>query len=401
MSSTLADGLPATALVAALILLLAVFEAALTALSRPQPSSATGRYSALLAAAMADPVRTRRAAAVVRLLVLAAVMLTTAMAAAAGRAIPGVVAVCGLALLHLLEQQGRLRLFGARAAWLAGGAALLIAPCLRLVPAGRRSRDPHDDAATAEAIEGMADLLATAPEDRQQMVQALLRLEQRRVEDIMVPRSEVVGIDYGADWDEIIDLLARTPHTRLPLYDGDIEHVIGVVHMKRVANDLASGRLNRERLREVATQRAAFFVPEGTNLQAQLIAFRKLKRRVVFVVDEYGDVLGLVTLEDILEEIVGEFTTQPAALHREVTAQPDGSYLVAGSAVIRAVNRTLGWELPADGPRTLSGLIIEHLETIPEAGARLSIGEYAIEIVQVGDNTVRVARLRPPAGLLA
>lgn len=396
MSSLPTGGIPAALLVAGLVLLLALFDAGVTALSRRRGRSREPVITSPRARAAHDPVRTRRAAAVVRLILLAAIMLTVSIAVAAGLALPALVAVASLALLHLLEQQGRLRLFGARAGWLAGAAAALVYPFMALVPAGKRPGTANDDAAAADVIEDLADLLATAPEDRQQMVQALLGLEQRRVEDIMIPRSDVVGIDARADWEDIVELLARTPHTRLPLYDGDLERVIGVVHMKRVANEVAAGRLTRERLREIATQREAFFVPEGTSLQAQLIAFRKLKRRIGFVVDEYGDVLGLVTLEDILEEVVGEFTTQPAALHREVTPGPDGSFVVAGSAGIRAVNRALGWELPADGPRTLSGLIIEFLETIPEPGTSLKIADYAIEILQVGDNMVRTARLWPP-----
>jgi CBS domain containing-hemolysin-like protein len=374
-----------------LIVLLALLEAALTGLSRPAQGSSSRRNEGH--AVGADPERLRRAAGLLRAALLVALVVIAAAAGLAGHPLPPVIAVSGLAVLHLLEQQGRLRLFGARAPWLARGAGALLAPLARLLPAHREPTE--GDAAMAEALEDMADLLATAPEDRQHMVQALLSLEHSTVEDIMVPRNEVVGIDVQSDWDEIVDQLARTPHTRLPLYDGDLEKVIGVVHMKRVANELATGRLTRERLRDVATQRDALFVPEGTTLQAQLIAFRKLKRRIAFVVDEYGDVLGLVTLEDILEEIVGEFTTQPGALNRDVMPQADGSFVVAGGAAVRTVNRTLGWDLPTDGPRTISGLIVEYLEAIPEPGTSLMLGEHHVEILQVGDNTVRTARVWP------
>jgi CBS domain containing-hemolysin-like protein len=381
----------ATLVAVGLTILLALLEAALTGLSRPSSRPSARRHDT--PAVELDPERVRRAAAVLRGLLLLAIVLITAASGLSGDPSPAIAAVAGLAIVHLLEQQGRLRLFGARAPWLARGAAVLLAPLARLMPAHRETADA--DTATAEALEDMADLLATAPEDRQQMVQALLSLERSTVEDIMVPRNEVVGIDIQSDWDEIVDLLARTPHTRLPLHDGDLEKVIGVVHMKRVANELATGRLTKERLREVATQRDALFVPDGTTLQAQLIAFRKLKRRIAFVVDEYGDVLGLVTLEDILEEIVGEFTTQPGALNRDVMPQPDGSFVVAGGASVRTVNRTLGWDLPIDGPRTLSGLIVEYLETIPEPGTSLMLAEHQVEILQVADNTVRTARVWP------
>ena len=391
MSSLPFSAATATLVAVGLTILLALLEAALTGLSRPSSRPSARRHDA--PATDLDPERVRRAAAVLRGLLLLAIVLIAAVSALSGEPAPAIAAVAGLAIVHLLEQQGRLRLFGARAPWLARGAAALLAPLARLVPTHRGQAD--EDTATAEALEDMADLLATAPEDRQQMVQALLSLERSTVEDIMVPRNEVVGIDIQADWDEIVDLLARTPHTRLPLHDGDLEKVIGVVHMKRVANELATGRLDKERLREVATQRDALFVPDGTTLQAQLIAFRKLKRRIAFVVDEYGDVLGLVTLEDILEEIVGEFTTQPGALNRDVMPQPDGSFVVAGGANVRTVNRALGWDLPIDGPRTMSGLIVEHLETIPEPGTSLMLGEHQVEILQIADNTVRTARVWP------
>ena len=373
-----------------LVVLLAFLEAALTGLSRPADAPVSRRTEN---GAGADPERLRRAGSVLRGALLLGLVFLSAAAGFSGHPAPAIIAVSGLAFLHLLEQQGRLRLFGARAPWLARGAAWLLGPLARLMPAHREQADA--DTVMAEALEGMADLLATAPEDRQQMVQALLSLEHSTVEDIMVPRNEVVGIDLQSDWDEIVDLLARTPHTRLPLYDGDLEKVIGVVHMKRVANELATGRLTKERLRDVATQRDALFVPEGTTLQAQLIAFRKLKRRIAFVVDEYGDVLGLVTLEDILEEIVGEFTTQPGALNRDVMPQTDGSFVVAGGAAVRTVNRALGWDLPTDGPRTMSGLIVEYLEAIPEPGTSLMLGQHQVEILQVGDNTVRTARVWP------
>jgi Mg2+/Co2+ transporter CorB len=384
----------AAIVVVALVTLLALLEAALTGLSRGV-SAATARHWNAHLRSHGDPVRIRRAGAVLRVILLVAIATVAVTFGTAGSAVPAVVAVVFLSLLHLVEQQGRLRLFGARAAWLATAWAALLKPLARLMPADRGETEANDGT-IAGALEEMADLLATAPEDRRQMVQALLSLEQSTVEDIMVPRSDVVGVDIRQDWDEIIDLLSRTPHTRLPLYEADLERVIGVVHMKRIANELALGRLNRQRLREVATRRDALFVPEGTTLQAQLIAFRRLKRRIAFIVDEYGDVLGLVTLEDILEEVVGEFTTQPGSLSRDVLPQDNGSFVISGSAAVRAVNRTLGWDLPTDGPRTVSGLIIEQLETIPEAGTSLKLDDHAVEVLQIADNTVRTARFWPP-----
>ncbi len=398
LSSLPFSGATAASVVAGLSLLLALFEAALTGLSRSGRNGDGGHpVSAATGRPPVDPARLRLVAVLVRVLLLVLILLLSTVGAAAGSTLPAVTGLSALALIHLLEQQGRLRLFGARAPWLAAAVAFFLEPAARLLPAARKAERPGSNAAMAEALEDLADLLATAPQERQEMVQALLDLEQSTVEDIMVPRNEVDGIDLNADWDEVIDLLSRTTHTRLPLYEDDLNRVLGVVHMKRIANELALGRLTRERLREVATQRDALFVPEGTTLQSQLIAFRKLRRRLAFVVDEYGDVLGLVTLEDILEEIVGEFTTQPGSLHRDVMAQPDGSYVVAGSTAIRAINRMLDWDLPTDGPKTLSGLIVEHLEAIPEAGASFRLSGHQVEILQIADNTVRTARIWPNA----
>ncbi len=247
----------------------------------------------------------------------------------------------------------------------------------------------------------VAEAGAMIPSSHQQMLMSILDLERITVDDIMIPRSEVVGIDLNDDWSAILERLRETQHTRLPVYEGELDKLIGVLHMKRVANELARGRLTREAVREIAAQRDAHYVPEGTTLNAQLLNFQRDRRRFGFVVDEYGDVLGLITLEDLLEEIVGEFTTDPGvtASHRSVRRETDGSFLVTGSATVRAINRAMKWKLPTDGPKTLSGLIVEHLESIPESGTALRIGDYSIEVVQTADNTVRTARIRPETPL--
>jgi len=211
---------------------------------------------------------------------------------------------------------------------------------------------------------------------------------------VMVPRSEIDAIDASAPWEEIAARLRDTPHTRMPLFDGELDRVHGIVHMRLVANELAAGRLTRERLREIATRREALFAPEGTTLYEQLLRFRRLRRRIAFVVDEYGDLQGLVTLEDILEEVVGEFTTQAEAPLGRIDAHADGSHVVPGALSLREINRRLGARLPVDGPRTLSGLIVERLESIPEPGVQLRVGGSAIEVLQVAGNAVRTVRLR-------
>jgi Mg2+/Co2+ transporter CorB len=244
----------------------------------------------------------------------------------------------------------------------------------------------------------VAEAGAMIPLRHQQMLVSILDLEKATVEDIMVPRVEIVGVDIDDDWDKIVDHLRQSQHTRMPVYEGDIDRIIGVLHMKRVVHELARGRLDRAALIDAANPRDAYFVPSGTTLNTQLLNFQRDKRRMAFVVDEYGDIQGLVTLEDILEEIVGEFTTDPAALvHKDVHAEADGSFVANGSTTVRALNRSMRWNLPTDGPKTLNGLIVEYLETIPEPGTTLKLADYMLEVLQTGDNAIKTVRIRPPA----
>lgn len=238
---------------------------------------------------------------------------------------------------------------------------------------------------------------ALIPRKHQRMLVNILDLEKATVDDIMVPRSEIVGIDLSRDASELVGLLSGCLYTRLPVYREDINETVGILHVRNVLPALMKGEFSKEML--VAAVEEPYFVPVGTPLNTQLLNFQRQKRRVGLVVDEYGDIEGLVTLEDILEEIVGEFTTDLSASIKYVHPQPDGSHLVDGGANIRALNRTLGWHLPLSGPKTLNGLILEHLESIPAAGTSLRIGDYLIEIVQIADNAVRTARVRtaPPA----
>ena len=241
----------------------------------------------------------------------------------------------------------------------------------------------------------VAEAGALIPIKHQQMLVGILDLERIEVEEIMIPRADILGIDLQDDWDLTLDRLRDSPHTRLPLYDGDLDHIIGILHMKKVAGQLARGELDRELLLELAKAREPYYIPEGTTLTQQLVAFQENHRRHAFVVDEYGDVIGLVTIEDILKEIVGEFTTLPQALKRGVHADEDGSFVVSGSTTVRTLNRTLGWSLPTGGPRTVGGLVLDHLETIPPAGTTFQLGHHTIEVLQIADNTIRTVRIRP------
>jgi Mg2+/Co2+ transporter CorB len=243
----------------------------------------------------------------------------------------------------------------------------------------------------------VAEAGAMIPRRHQQMLVSILDLEHATVEDIMVPRNEIVGIDIDEDWDRILEQLRQSQHTRLPLYQGEIDRIIGLVHMKQVVHELARGRLDLESLSAAAHAREPYFVPSGTTLNTQLLNFQRNKRRMAFVVDEYGDIQGLVTIDDILEEIVGEFTTDPATMmHKDVHAELDGSFVANASATIRALNRSMRWNLPTDGPKTLNGLIVEFLETIPEPGTTLKLADYMLEVLQTGDNAIKTVRIRPP-----
>jgi magnesium and cobalt exporter, CNNM family len=231
------------------------------------------------------------------------------------------------------------------------------------------------------------------PKRHQRMLLSILDLGKITVEDIMVPRNEISGIDISADWDEIMAQLRTSQHTRLPVYEGSIDNVIGFVHAREYLHLVMKQEPTRELLRAIL--REVYFVPEGTSLQRQLLNFQAAKRRIGLVVDEYGDIQGLVTLEDILEEIVGEFTSDPAAQQKDIYKVEDGTYLVNGSTHVRTLNRIMNWQLPTTGPKTLNGLILEYLEAIPQPGTSLKLAGYPLEIVQTSGSAVKTVRIYP------
>jgi Mg2+/Co2+ transporter CorB len=247
----------------------------------------------------------------------------------------------------------------------------------------------------------VAEASTVIPHRHQRMLMSILDLERLNVEDIMVPRHEIAAINVNDDWDDILELLQESRHTRLPVYEGNLDTLIGILHMKKVARLLARNELDLARLTALARAREPYYVPEGTSLNTQLVNFQRQRRRVAFVVDEYGDILGLVTLEDLLEEIVGEFTSDTSLLHKDVHRDPGGSFVINAAASVRTLNRKMGWALPTSGARTLNGLILETLETIPEPGTALRINDYTLEILQTGDNAVKTVRLRPVAPVSA
>ena len=231
------------------------------------------------------------------------------------------------------------------------------------------------------------------PHQHQQMLLSILDLEKVTVEDIMVPRNEIIGIDINDEWDDIRKQLTQSQHTRLPVYEDDIDHVIGLVHLRRAIHFFQQEASTKDEFREII--RESYFVPEGIPLNTQLINFQKEKRRIGMVVNEYGDIQGLVTLEDILEEIVGEFTTDPSSSSKDVHIQDDGTYLVDGSITVRDLNKLFNWNLTIEGPKTLNGLIIEYLEHIPDPGTSMLLQGYPIEIVQTSKSSVKTVLIDP------
>jgi len=223
-----------------------------------------------------------------------------------------------------------------------------------------------------------------------QMLISILDLEKVTVDDVMVPHNEIIGIDLDDTDEEVEKVLSDSQHTRLPVYRDNIDQVIGVLHLRKLAN-LATRKLNKSTLQQLLAE--PYFVPEGTPLSTQLVQFQRRRERIAMVVDEYGDIQGIVTLEDILEEIVGEFTTDPADEGDDVVSEGTDSFLVDATANIRELNRSQDWELPTEGPKTLNGLIVELLETIPAAGTCLKINGYPIEITEADENRVRTVRV--------
>ena len=254
-----------------------------------------------------------------------------------------------------------------------------------------RIEDSADHLSTEE-LKTVVNEGARSVGERQSMLVRLLDLEQVSVNDIMVPRSEIVGINIDDEMNDIINFVATSQHTLLPVYKDSINNIVGILHLRRLARLLHQDEFSKADLMQLT--REPYYVPEATPLHTQLLNFQKEKQRIALVVDEYGDVLGIVTLEDILEEIVGEFTSDFASNMPEISPQADGTYVIDGGAVLRDINRALRWSLPIEGPKTLNGLVLEYLETIPESNLCLQIDEYQLETLQIKDNMVKNLKIR-------
>lgn len=259
---------------------------------------------------------------------------------------------------------------------------------------GVDARQQSDEHVSSEELRTIVtDAGQLIPARHRGMLLNILDLEEVSVDDIMVPRNEVYGIDLDDNDDEILRAIQTSSHTRLPVWRDDINNIVGMLHMRNMSRVIDSQGLDRPALEREMEK--PYFVPESTPLHTQLLNFQQKKNRLGVVVDEYGDILGLVALEDILEEIVGEFTSNLVDSEDNIFPQRDGSYIIAGTANIREINKALRWTLPTDGPKTLSGLILEYLESFPDANAGLTINGYRLEILELEGNVIQAVRAEP------
>ena len=257
---------------------------------------------------------------------------------------------------------------------------------------GLRKRDSDGYSLSREELRTVVyEAGARISQEYRSMLINILDLEKVTVDDVMVPHNEVIGIDLNDDIEAIAEVVRNSEHTRLPVYRDNIDNVVGLLHFRRLANLASQPGFDKDDLQGLLVE--PYFVPEGTPLSTQLVQFQKGRQRFALVVDEYGDIQGIVTLEDILEEIVGEFTTDPAADDEDIVRENENSFLVNGAANIREMNRVMNWSLPTNGAKTLNGLILEYLETIPESGTGLKVEGYPIEIIEMRENRVQLARI--------
>lgn len=257
---------------------------------------------------------------------------------------------------------------------------------------------PDETAASSPSADELRSVLAEAavkvPRREQRMLLSVLDLDAMTVDDVMVPRQEIVGLDLERDWEENLEVIRNCEFDRMPVYRDDIDNIVGVVRLRRILPELARGTLTERRLLEQT--REPHFVPEGTPLTKQLLNFHESKRRSAFVVDEYGDVQGLITTQDIVREIVGELDNDARPVDFGIV-QDERGYVIDASVNLRQLNRLMNWSLPTDGPKTLNGLILEQLERIPEAGTDVVVADYPMEVLALGEHAVAKVRIIAPA----
>ncbi len=293
-------------------------------------------------------------------------------------------------------------------AWPMRGLALISAPFVHLLSASTDAVlkvvlkvlriEPQESGAQPLSVEEIRTVVLESssfmPKKHVSILMNLFDLEAITVDDVMVPRNQVEAFDLDAPLERIRQQVATAHHRRVVVYRGSLDEVAGTLQVRDVLNLAQNDELTRERLAELV--RAPDFIPGRTPLFSQLQRFQEEQNRVSLVVDEYGELMGLVTVEDILEEIIGEFATQSPLKAGGYTPQPDGSYLVEGGTLLRELNRKLGYSFPLDGPKTLNGLILEYLQTIPEPNTSVEIAGGRMDIVQTHDRVVKAVRLYPP-----
>jgi len=264
-----------------------------------------------------------------------------------------------------------------------------------LVPLGINTKNTEESPLSQDELRMIVHEAGGAiSSNHQDMLIGILDMEKISVDDIMVPRNELVGIDLDDTTEDILEQLTHCQHTRLIVYRENLDNVVGMLHVRRVLRILdRKTEFNSDELEKLTIE--PYYLPEGTPLHTQMLKFQQQKRRTGLVVDEYGVVQGMVTLDDILEEIIGEFTTDIQTFNRDIQPQEDGSFFVDGGTTIRDINKQLNWDLHTEGPKTINGVILEHLEDIPEAGTSLRIEGYIFEITQIVDNAVKKVKIFP------
>ncbi len=273
--------------------------------------------------------------------------------------------------------------------------AINVVAGLVLRPFGHRDNRRHDSSLSPDELRTLLEEGGRLiPDSHRRMLLNILALEEARVEDIMVPRNEIRAIDLNQPLDELRRALVDFPFSRVVVCRDGLENVVGMLNLRSMLD--LKGTQDFDAALIESRIRKPYFVPEGTRLPQQLVEFQRLQRRSALVVDEYGEIIGLITLADILEEIVGEFTTAPKQSSRRIELQPDGSVLVDGRIAVHSLNRRLGWDLPTEDANTLSGLIVNRLEALPQVGDELDLDGFAMRMQQVQDNVIRLVRIRPP-----
>jgi Mg2+/Co2+ transporter CorB len=272
---------------------------------------------------------------------------------------------------------------------LVGFINLFVNLLLRMV--GVDVKKSHHDSLNKDELKSIISEAETLmPIRYRKMLLGILDLESATVEDIMTPRNEIIGIDLESSMEEIVDRIKSSPHTQLPIYKKSIDRIVGFLHLRKALVDVNNEAFDKQALINLLSK--PVFIPESTPVHTQMLKFKNEKIRIGLVVDEYGDVQGLVTLDDLLQEIVGELITDVNSAAR---LQEDGSYLVDANITIRELNRITQWSLPTEGPKTLNGLIIELVETIPDSGIRIDLHGYPVEIIKRDKNAVKLVRFLP------